>query len=316
MSKFHRLEVARVEPETRDAVAITFAVPPALADPFRFAAGQHLTLRADIDGQDVRRSYSICSGVQEGKLRIAVKRNPGGVFSEWANRSLKAGARARRAAADGALQRAARPPATGGTMSGSRRAAGSRRSSLSSRRRSRSEPAARFTLFYGNRASGTVMFKEELAALKDIVPDALQSRPRALARGAGHRAAAWPDRPREGRRADRALARSRRRRQRVRLRPRRNDAGGRRGAEGARIPRRESQDRALRDEHSEARASAVEDSRARPHRMRGDRGARRRDADVHAGEGQGEHSRSGAQGRRRAAHIRARAARARRAVRS
>ena len=91
MSKFHRLQVAKVERETRDAVAITFAVPAALAEPFRFIAGQHLTLKADIDGQDVRRSYSICSGVHDGELRIAVKRNPGGVFSEWANGSLEAG---------------------------------------------------------------------------------------------------------------------------------------------------------------------------------------------------------------------------------
>src|SRR5215471_5980881 len=69
MSRFHRLQVARVERETRDAVAITFAVPPSLAGPFRFIAGQHLTLRADIDGQDVRRSYSICSGIHDGELR-------------------------------------------------------------------------------------------------------------------------------------------------------------------------------------------------------------------------------------------------------
>ena len=56
MSKFHRLPIARVDRETRDAVAITFAVPPALADQFRFEQGQHLTLRADIGGQDLRRS--------------------------------------------------------------------------------------------------------------------------------------------------------------------------------------------------------------------------------------------------------------------
>jgi len=85
MSKFHRLSIARVERETRDAIAITFAVPAALAPQFRFAQGQHLTLRADIGGEDVRRSYSICSAVQDGALRIAVKKSPGGVFSPWAN---------------------------------------------------------------------------------------------------------------------------------------------------------------------------------------------------------------------------------------
>ena len=66
-----------VERETRDAVAITFDVPDALRDQFRYAPGQHLTLRADIGGQDVRRSYSICSAVHDGALRIAVKKAPG-----------------------------------------------------------------------------------------------------------------------------------------------------------------------------------------------------------------------------------------------
>jgi len=66
MSRFHRLPIARVDRETRDAVAITFAVPDALARDFRYEPGQHLTLKADIDGQDVRRSYSICSSSHDG----------------------------------------------------------------------------------------------------------------------------------------------------------------------------------------------------------------------------------------------------------
>ena len=166
MSRFHRLQVAKVERETRDAVAITFAVPPALAEPFRFIAGQHLTLRADIDGQDVRRSYSICSGIHDGELRIAVKRNPGGVFSEWANRSLEAG-----------HELEVLPPVGHFNVplsAGNRRhyvafAAGSGITPILSLVKTTlaSEPDSRFTLFYGNRASGTVMFKEELAALKD-----------------------------------------------------------------------------------------------------------------------------------------------------
>ncbi len=166
MSRFHRLQVAKVERETRDAVAITFAVPPALTEPFRFIAGQHLTLRVDIDGQDVRRSYSICSGIHDGELRIAVKRNPGGVFSEWANRSLEAG-----------HELEVLPPAGHFNVplaAGNRRhyvafAAGSGITPILSLVKTTlgSEPDSRFTLFYGNRASGTVMFKEELAALKD-----------------------------------------------------------------------------------------------------------------------------------------------------
>jgi ring-1,2-phenylacetyl-CoA epoxidase subunit PaaE len=166
MSKFHRLVVAKVERETRDAVAITFAVPAALAEDFRFAAGQHLTLRADIAGQDVRRSYSICSGVRDGTLRIAVKRNPGGVFSAWANETLKAGD-----ALDvlPPLGHFNVPLTADNRKHYAGFAAGSGITPLISvvKTTLAAEPMSEFTLFYGNRASGTVMFKEELAALKD-----------------------------------------------------------------------------------------------------------------------------------------------------
>src|SRR3982750_3756033 len=91
MSRFHRLSIARVERETRDAGAITFDVPAELREQFRYAPGQHLTLRADVAGQDLRRSYSICSAVHDDLLRIAVKKAPGGAFSSWANDALKPG---------------------------------------------------------------------------------------------------------------------------------------------------------------------------------------------------------------------------------
>ena len=91
MSKFHSLTVAHVARETRDAVALRFAVPQSLEQAFRFIQGQHLTLRADIEGEDLRRSYSICSAVQDGDLRIAVKKAPGGVFSTWVNENVKPG---------------------------------------------------------------------------------------------------------------------------------------------------------------------------------------------------------------------------------
>ena len=166
MSRFHRLQVAKVERETRDAVAITFAVPPALAEPFRFAAGQHLTLKADIDGQDVRRSYSICSGAHDGELRIAVKRNPGGLFSEWANQSLAAGHELEVLPPMGHFNV---PLAASSRHNYVAFAAGSGITPILSLVKTTlaSESRSRFTLFYGNRASSTVMFKEELAALKD-----------------------------------------------------------------------------------------------------------------------------------------------------
>jgi len=153
--------------ETRDAVAVTFAVPPALREQFRFEQGQHLTLRADIDGQDVRRSYSICSGVHDGTLRIAVKRSPGGVFSNWANEKLAAGHAIDVMPPMGHFnvaldaERARRYVAF---------AAGSGITPLLSivKTTLETEPRSTFTLFYGNRASASVMFKEELAALKDL----------------------------------------------------------------------------------------------------------------------------------------------------
>jgi ring-1,2-phenylacetyl-CoA epoxidase subunit PaaE len=166
MSKFHPLRVARVERETRDAVAITFAVPPALADQFRYTQGQHVTLRADIAGDDVRRSYSICSAVQDGTLRIAVKKSPGGVFSTWANEALKAGDTIDVMPPLGHFN-VPLDPAHARHYLGF--AAGSGITPLLSivKTTLAAEPRSRFTLVYANRASGTVMFREELAALKD-----------------------------------------------------------------------------------------------------------------------------------------------------
>ena len=91
MSRFHPLRIARVERPTRDALAVVFDVPAELRDAYRFNAGQHLTLRADIDGTEVRRSYSICSAVGAPAPRIAIKRVPGGLFSNWAQDHLAAG---------------------------------------------------------------------------------------------------------------------------------------------------------------------------------------------------------------------------------
>ena len=91
MSKFHPLPIARIDRDTRDAIVLTFRVPDALRDAFRYEQGQHLTVRAPVAGQDLRRSYSICSAVQDGTLRIAIKRSPGGAFSTWANEHLKPG---------------------------------------------------------------------------------------------------------------------------------------------------------------------------------------------------------------------------------
>ena len=166
MSKFHPLRIAKVERETRDAVALTFAVPSELAPAFRFEAGQHVTVRKTIGGEDIRRSYSICSTVQDGALRIAVKKSPGGTFSTWAGESLAAGDTLDVMPPLGHFGLA--PDATGARHYVAF-AAGSGITPLLSivGTTLAAETESEFTLFYGNRASGTVMFRDELAELKD-----------------------------------------------------------------------------------------------------------------------------------------------------
>ena len=80
---FHALRIAEIVPETDEANSILFEVPDELKAAFRFKAGQHLTLRADIGGEEVRRNYSLCVAPDAGEIRVTVKRIAGGVFSNW-----------------------------------------------------------------------------------------------------------------------------------------------------------------------------------------------------------------------------------------
>ena len=86
---FHALEVASVRPLTADSVEVTFAVPEPLAGSFDYQPGQHVALRASIDGREVRRSYSICRPPTAGSISVAIKRDLGGVFSSWAHDALE-----------------------------------------------------------------------------------------------------------------------------------------------------------------------------------------------------------------------------------
>ncbi|HSS70269.1 MAG TPA: 1,2-phenylacetyl-CoA epoxidase subunit PaaE [Casimicrobiaceae bacterium] len=167
MSKFHPLTVAHVARETRDAVALRFEVPPALAEAFRFVQGQHLTLRADIEGEDMRRSYSICSAVHDGDLRIAVKKAPGGTFSTWVNEQVRPGQVMEVMPPMGHFNVPLNPANRKHYLGF---AAGSGITPLISITKTTLaiEPKSRFTLFYGNRSSSAVIFKEELSDLKDI----------------------------------------------------------------------------------------------------------------------------------------------------
>lgn len=91
MTTFHSLTVAKVEPETRDAVTITFAVPQPLQEAYRFRPGQHLTLKASLDGEELRRCYSICRSYLPGEISVAVKAIEGGRFSRYARDHIRQG---------------------------------------------------------------------------------------------------------------------------------------------------------------------------------------------------------------------------------
>ncbi|PWF39551.1 1,2-phenylacetyl-CoA epoxidase subunit PaaE [Massilia glaciei] len=167
MSKFYPLSVSQVRQETRDTIVVTFDVPEALKPSFKYEQGQHLTLRAMIGDEDVRRSYSICSAVQDDALRVAIKRTQGGLFSSWANDTLKAGATLEVMPPMGHFNL---PLAADNAKHYVAFAAGSGITPIMSIIKTTllAEPNSRFTLFYGNRASSSVIFKEELTDLKDV----------------------------------------------------------------------------------------------------------------------------------------------------
>src|SRR5215210_3741660 len=90
-AEFHRLTVSDVRRETPEAVSIAFRVPPILSQEYRFHPGQHLTLRTTLGGAECRRSYSICTSIDDGELRVAIKKTDGGLFSCYAQEHIKPG---------------------------------------------------------------------------------------------------------------------------------------------------------------------------------------------------------------------------------
>jgi ring-1,2-phenylacetyl-CoA epoxidase subunit PaaE len=165
MTKFYPLKVKKINPETNDCVSLTFEVPSEWAAFFQFTQGQYLTLRTNIDGTEVRRSYSICSAVGEG-LSVAVKKIEGGLFSTFANTVLRVG---------DTLD--VMPPMgrffTPLTPSQSKHyvafASGSGITPVFSILKSvlLTEPNSRFTLFYGNKNAKSVIFREAIEGLKN-----------------------------------------------------------------------------------------------------------------------------------------------------
>lgn len=173
MHQFHPLTVADIRPETRDAVVITFDVPADLADKFKYIQGQYLTLRAIIDGEEIRRSYSICSAVQENRLRVGIKRQKGGIFSNWAADNLRPGDVVEAMPPAGSFHtplvaEEARHYVAFVGGSGITPVLGIIKSTMIG------EPRSIFTLFYGNMASATIMFREELEDLKNQYLDRMQ----------------------------------------------------------------------------------------------------------------------------------------------
>ncbi|HEX8381443.1 MAG TPA: ferredoxin--NADP reductase [Allosphingosinicella sp.] len=170
---FHSLAIAQIVDETAEAKSLRFEVPPELREAFSFKPGQHLTLKADIGGEEVRRNYSLCVAPQDGALMVTVKRIAGGLFSNWANDNLKPGDRIEVMEPHGSF--------TWDFSAGAVRhyaafAGGSGITPVMSLLRTAliEEPGSRFTLFYGNRDSQSVIFLDALARLKNRFMDRLQ----------------------------------------------------------------------------------------------------------------------------------------------
>ena len=166
MSRFHTLPVQKITRETDASVSITFAVPDDLKEVFRFTPGQSLAIRTRLNGEEVRRNYSICSAPHEGILKIAIKKVDGGRFSTWAFEGLKEGDYLDVMPPAGTFGAALNPAHKKSYLA---IAAGSGITPVLSiiKAALHTEPQSSFTLVYGNRTRGGILFKEELEALKN-----------------------------------------------------------------------------------------------------------------------------------------------------
>jgi ring-1,2-phenylacetyl-CoA epoxidase subunit PaaE len=170
---FHSLTVADVVDETAEARSIRFAVPEDLRETFKFKPGQHLTLKAEIQGEEIRRNYSLCVAPQDNEVMVTVKRIAGGAFSNWANDTLKPGTAIEVMAPHGSFTW---DFAAGAANHYVGFAGGSGITPVLSLLKTAllTEKDSRFTLFYGNRDSSSIIFLEALAGLKNRFMDRLQ----------------------------------------------------------------------------------------------------------------------------------------------
>ena len=172
MASFHALRVQDITRETSDSVVVTFDVPHDLTEKFSFQAGQYLTLRTDIDGEEVRRSYSLCSSPSEGVWKVGVKKVPGGKFSTYANDILQAGV-----TIDAMEPQGRFTLKEGQGLHHLGIAAGSGITPILSQVKEVliSDPEATYTLFYSNKTAASTMFREALQDLKDRFMDRLRT---------------------------------------------------------------------------------------------------------------------------------------------
>lgn len=167
MARFHTLKVTDVHKTIRDAVVVTLVPDNGDATAFDFIQGQYLTFRKDFDGEELRRSYSICAGKDEGILRVGIKRVEGGSFSNWANDNLKPGDLVEVMPPMGGFHA---PLDVNSEKHYLGFAGGSGITPVLSiiKTTLKSEPKSQFTLLYANRSVGSIMFREELEDLKNI----------------------------------------------------------------------------------------------------------------------------------------------------
>lgn len=166
MKAFHPLAIKEVRRETHEAVSLLFEVPENLKDEFRFVQGQYLTFKHELGGEELRRCYSICAGVNDEELRIAVKAIPDGRFSHYANSQLSAGDVLQVFPPLGDFYTELEPNKARRYVAIAGGAGITPMMSLIKTTLS-SEPKSSFALYYGNRDSRSIIFMEELAALKD-----------------------------------------------------------------------------------------------------------------------------------------------------
>ncbi len=166
MARFHPLEVTDVQKTTRDAVVVTLRPPEEDAEAFAFTQGQYLTFRRELNGEELRRSYSICAGLDDGVLRVGIKKVPGGAFSTWANEALRPGDRLEAMPPAGRFFTPLAPEVPRHYLAF---AGGSGITPILSILKTvlAREPQARITLVYANRRTASIMFREELEDLKN-----------------------------------------------------------------------------------------------------------------------------------------------------